>query len=322
MEKRILAAQVADLTPAREERLRQAATDCGFTLKVLTKGQYDRADLQDCEVLFGNFPPADLKYIPNLKWVATASAGVDAYVADDIYPHPGVILTNSSGAYGIAIAEHLLTVTLMLLRRMREYEEGQRQKRWKYLGKIRSVFGSTVTIVGIGNIGGNFAKRCKAMGATVRGVKRTPGEKPEYIDELYLTEELDQAIQGADVVALCLPGTNQTQHIITEKQLNAMKPGAILLNIGRGTAIDQQALCQALESGHLGGAGLDVTDPEPLPPESPLWTMGKVVLTPHISGNDSLDYTTETILDLFIENLSHYVKGEPMHNVIDRKIGY
>lgn len=234
MEKRILAAQVADLTPAREERLRQAATDCGFTLKVLTKGQYDRADLQDCEVLFGNFPPADLKYIPNLKWVATASAGVDAYVADDIYPHPGVILTNSSGAYGIAIAEHLLTVTLMLLRRMREYEEGQRQKRWKYLGKIRSVFGSTVTIVGIGNIGGNFAKRCKAMGATVRGVKRTPGEKPEYIDELYLTEELDQAIQGADVVALCLPGTNQTQHIITEKQLNAMKPGAILLNIGRG----------------------------------------------------------------------------------------
>lgn len=322
MEKRILAAQVADLTPAREERLRQAATDCGFTLKVLTKGQYDRADLQDCEVLFGNFPPADLKYIPNLKWVATASAGVDAYVADDIYPHPGVILTNSSGAYGIAIAEHLLTVTLMLLRRMREYEEGQRQKRWKYLGKIRSVFGSTVTIVGIGNIGGNFAKRCKAMGATVRGVKRTPGEKPEYIDELYLTEELDQAIQGADVVALCLPGTNQTQHIITEKQLNAMKPGAILLNVGRGTAIDQQALCQALESGHLGGAGLDVTDPEPLPPESPLWTMGNVVLTPHISGNDSLDYTTETILDLFIENLSHYVKGEPMHNVIDRKIGY
>lgn len=322
MEKRILAAQVADLTPAREERLRQAATDCGFTLKVLTKGQYDRADLQDCEVLFGNFPPADLKYIPNLKWVATASAGVDAYVADDIYPHPGVILTNSSGAYGIAIAEHLLTVTLMLLRRMREYEEGQRQKRWKYLGKIRSVFGSTVTIVGIGNIGGNFAKRCKAMGATVRGVKRTPGEKPEYIDELYLTEELDQAIQGADVVALCLPGTNQTQHIITEKQLNAMKPGAILLNIGRGTAIDQQALCQALESGHLGGAGLDVTDPEPLPPESPLWTMGNVVLTPHISGNDSLDYTTETILDLFIENLSHYVKGEPMHNVIDRQIGY
>ena len=94
-----------------------------------------------------------------------------------------------------------------------------------------------------------------------------------------------------------------------------------MLNIGRGTAIDQQALCQALESGHLGGAGLDVTDPEPLPPESPLWTMGNVVLTPHISGNDSLDYTTETILDLFIENLSHYVKGEPMHNVIDRKIG-
>ena len=303
MEKRILTACVADLTPAREQKLRQAAEQNGFELKVLQKGQYTAQDLAGSEILFGNYPAAMLKEVSTLKWAATASAGVDSYCSDEIYPNPDVILTNSSGAYGVAIAEHLLTCTLMLMRRMREYEEGQRQKRWKYLGKIRSIYGSVVTVVGIGNIGGNFAKRCKAMGATVRGVKRTPGEKPDYIDELYLTQDLDRAIEGADVVALCLPGTQQTQMIMTAQRLGKMKQGAYLLNIGRGTA-------------------LDVTAPEPLPPENPLWDLDNIILTPHISGNDSLDYTTDTILDQFIANLALYKDGKPMSHVIDRKIGY
>lgn len=322
MEKRTVAACVSDLTPAREQRLREAVEANGFALKVLQKGKYEVSELAGCEVLFGSFAPRDLKNATDLKWLATASAGVDNYVSDDIYPNPNVILTNSSGAYGIAIAEHLITVTLMLMRRMREYEEGQRQHRWKYLGKIRSIYGSTITVVGIGNIGGNFAKRCKAMGATVRGVKRTPGDKPEYIDELYLTEDLDKAIEGADVVALCLPGTHETKSIMTAERLKKMKKDAILLNIGRGTAIDQEALCEMLKNGELGGAGLDVATPEPLPQDHPLWDLENVVLTPHVSGNDSLDHTTETILELFIRNLPLYAAGKPMNNVIDRKIGY
>lgn len=322
MEKRLITACVADLTPAREQKLRQAAEQNGFALNIVQKGQYTAQDLAGSEILFGNYPAAMLKEVSSLKWVATASAGVDSYCSDEIYPNQDVILTNSSGAYGIAIAEHLLTCTLMLMRRMREYEEGQRQKRWKYLGKIRSVYGSTVTVVGIGNIGGNFAKRCKAMGATVRGVKRTAGEKPDYIDELYLTEQLDQAIEGADVVALCLPGTQQTRMIMTAERLGKMKKGSYLLNIGRGTALDQQALYQLLKDGHLAGAALDVTNPEPLPPENPLWQLDNIVLTPHISGNDSLDYTTDTILSQFIENLALYKEGKPMNHVIDRKIGY
>ena len=177
-------------------------------------------------------------------------------------------------------------------------------------------------MVGIGNIGGNFAKRCKAMGATVRGVKRTPSEKPDYVDELYLTKDLDQAIQGADVVALCLPGTHETQQIMTAQRLGKMKKDALLLNIGRGTALDQDALIQMLQKGLLGGAALDVASPEPLPPENPLWDMGNVILTPHVSGNDSLDYTTDTILSQFLENLPLFAAGQPMQHVIDRKIGY
>lgn len=322
MEKRLITACVADLTPARQQKLRQAAEQNGFELNIVQKGQYTAQDLAGSEILFGNYPPAMLKEVSGLKWVATASAGVDSYCSDGIYPSRDVILTNSSGAYGIAIAEHLLTCTLMLMRRMREYEEGQRQKRWKYLGKIRSVYGSTVTVVGIGNIGGNFARRCKAMGATVRGVKRTAGQKPDYIDQLYLTEQLDQAIEGADVVALCLPGTQQTRMIMTAERLGKLKKGAYLLNIGRGTALDQDALYRLLKEGHLAGAALDVTNPEPLPPEHPLWQLDNLILTPHISGNDSLDYTTDTILSQFIENLALYKQGKPMNHVIDRTIGY
>lgn len=322
MEKIIVGACVADLTAQREERLRQGVEKQGYTLKIFEKGKFGPEDVADCQVFFGNIPPAMIKSLPNLRWLATASAGVDNYVADELYPNPDVILTNSSGAYGVAIAEHLITCTLMLMRRMREYEEGQRQHRWKYLGKIRSLYGSTVTVVGIGNIGGNFAKRCKAMGATVRGVKRTPSEKPDYVDELYLTKDLDQAIQGADVVALCLPGTHETQQIMTAQRLSKMKKDALLLNIGRGTALDQDALIQMLQKGLLGGAALDVASPEPLPPENPLWDMGNVILTPHVSGNDSLDYTTDTILSQFLENLPLFAAGQPMHHVIDRKIGY
>lgn len=317
-----IAAIVADLTSEREALLVSTAKELGFTVKILKKDSFQPEDIADCEILFGSFAPNDLKSAPNLKWFQTASAGVDVYTSDDIYPNSDVMLTNASGAYGTAISEHLLTVSLMLLRRMPEYMSGQNEKAWKYLGKIRSIFGSTVTVVGIGNIGGNFAKRCKAMGATVRGVKRSAGTAPDYIDELYLTQNLDRAIDGADIVALCLPGTSETTKIMTEARLKAMKQGAILLNIGRGTAVDQDALIRELKCGHLGGAGLDVTTPEPLPSDNELWTLGNVVLTPHVSGNDSLDLTTQTIIKIFTDNLKLYSEGKTLNNLIDRKIGY
>lgn len=322
MATKTIAAIVADLTPEREARLREAVKQSGFALKVLQKNNFCASDIADCEILFGGFAPSDLKDAKSLKWLQTSSAGVDAYTSDDIYPNSNVILTNASGAYGTAISEHLLTVSLMLLRRMPQYIDGQKAKEWKYLGKVRSIFGSTVTVIGIGNIGGNFAKLCHAMGATVRGVKRSATTCPDYIDELFLTQDLDRAIDGADIVAMCLPGTGETLKIMTAQRLKAMKKGALLLNIGRGTAIDQEALIDVLRSGHLGGAALDVAYPEPLPQDSPIWELDSMILTPHVSGNDSLDHTTETIINIFIENLKLYTAGKPLNNVIDRKIGY
>lgn len=320
---RIIGVQVASLTDEREKRLRKAAEELGFSIKLLPKGSgYEPSELSDCEILFGGFSASELKHAAYLKWFATSNAGINNYVSDDIYPHEGVILTNSSGAYGVAISEHLLVTALMLLRRMPEYAEQQREKRWNYLGKVRSIYGSIVTVVGTGDIGGNFARRCKALGAHVRGVKRSMSKKQDYIDELYLRDGLIAAIRDADVVALCLPGTSETDHIIGETELQAMKPGAILLNVGRGSAIDQEALIKALESGHLGGAALDVTETEPLPAADPLWDMPNLIITPHVSGNDSLSHTTDMIIDMFIEDLKLYAEGRPMLRVMDRKKGY
>lgn len=317
-----IAIWLADLTSEREDRIRKTAEDLGFKIKVLEKGGYAASELEDCEILFGSFAPKELPLARSMKWFAAASAGVNTYVSDELYHTPDVILTNSSGAYGVAIAEHMLTVILMLMRRVREYEAQQREKKWNYLGKIRSIYGSTVAVVGVGDIGGTFARHCKELGAKVIGVKRSRTEKPSYIDELYLTDELCEAIKEADVVALCLPGTKETEHIFSDKQFEAMKDGAILVNVGRGSAVDEAALLKALDSGKLYGAALDVTEVEPLPKEDPLWTYDNVILTPHISGNDSLDHNTDTIIDMFLDNLSRYKAGKPMHHVIDRKRGY
>ena len=165
--------------------------------------------------------------------------------------------------------------------------------------------------------------RCRALGAYVRGVVRSARkEKPVSVDELFTIDRLDDAIADADVVALCLPGTKETQHLFTKEQMFKMKKGAFLLNVGRGTAIDQDALVEMLESGHLGGAGLDVTSPEPLPSNSKLWGMTNVILTPHVSGNDSLPYTVDMIVERFIRYLCDYLAGRPFDRVVDRDAGY
>ena len=276
--------------------------------------------LRQASIIVGNPPPALLKDCPRLGLLQLQSAGTNAYL-DGVLP-PGCRLANATGAYGLAISEHMLGVLLQIYKKLADYRDSQYRCQWKDAGTVKSVYGATVLIVGLGDIGGEFAKRVKALGAYTIGLRRQDLRKPDYLDELHLSNKLEELLPRADVVALCLPETAQTKGLIGRRQLALLQPEAVVLNVGRGSAIDTEALCDALEATPTLFAGLDVTDPEPLPPESPLWTMGNVVLTPHISGNDSLDYTTETILDLFIENLSHYVKGEPMHNVIDRKIGY
>ena len=157
----------------------------------------------------------------------------------------------------------------------------------------------------------------------MRGVVRTSrAEKPDYVETLFTVNELDEAITGADVVALCLPGTDETTHIIDKTRMMRMKTGAFILNIGRGSAIEQEALIELLENGYLGGAGLDVTTPEPLPADSKLWNMSNVILTPHISGGESMEYTLDLIVDKFARYLQDYAAGQPFTRIVDKALGY
>lgn len=276
-----------------------------------------------CEILFGNFKPEAITADKTLKWLHCSFAGVDKFTSDDIYANPDVIVTNSAGGYGVTIAEHMICVALMMMRRMPEYMAQTAKHGWGIIGEIDSIMRSTITIVGMGDIGTNFARRAKAMGAScIRGVRRTKKPGDAAYDEVYTIDQLDEAIQGADIVALCVPGTDATTHLIDAHRLSLMKDGAYLINVGRGWAVDQPALIQALESGKLRGAALDVVVPEPLPVDDALWNAPNVLITPHVSGNMTLDVTRDLVVDMFCENIEHYSKGEPLRNLVDRKAGY
>jgi len=277
----------------------------------------------DAEVIFGNVTKEVVQGTKKLKWLHTQTAGVDLYARPETGLPADVLLTNSSGAFGIGIAEHLMVLTLMLLRKMGEYGKVQAQSKWENLGRVDTLYGKNVTVVGIGDIGGTFAARCKAMGTNVTGVSRTlRAQKPDWADAMYTIENVNEAIKDADIVALCMPGTPETAGLFDKKRLAAMKKGALLINIGRGTAIDQDALIDALNSGHISGFGTDVTTPEPLPADSPLWTMPNVIITPHTAGGDSLELIQHLIVDKFVKYLGDYVSGKSFKHVIDPRIGY
>jgi phosphoglycerate dehydrogenase-like enzyme len=193
---------------------------------------------------------------------------------------------------------------------------------WHSEGFVRVVEGSTVLVIGWGDIGSTFGRKMKALGCRVIGVKRRVGACPGWADGLYGMEALDELLPQADVVALSLPGNAATYHTLSRERIALLKPEAVVLNVGRGTAIDTEALADALYEGKIAGAALDVTDPEPLPEDHRLWDAPNAVITPHISGGFALPQTLEQIVELFAVNLEHYLAGEPLDNLIDMETGY
>lgn len=307
---------------ARRESLNALCAKYGYETLWLPDSPVPTAEtLKECEVLMGYFPPQLLKMLPNLRWLQTPAAGVDK-LCGDIYASPDVILTNCSGAFGVAIAEYMLTGLLILLRNMPAYMTNQKRKIWHEDKTCRSIYKSTVTVVGMGDIGRKFAQRVKALGAFVRGVKRTSGTPNEIFDEVYTVENLKEAVIGADAVALCLPGTPETRGVFSAEIIAAMKKDAILINCGRGVTVDEKSLTQALISGSIAGAVLDVFETEPLSEESPLWEMENVIITPHISGHDTDPINAEAIFEIFFENLTRYFSRLPLTHVVNRSLGY
>ena len=302
--------------------LEQIGKDCEFVYtspKEVTEEQAASAD-----IIIGNVPPAKMHAPEKLQWMQLNSAGADNYCKPGILKDE-TVLTNATGAYGLAISEYMLGQALNLQKKFYEYQENQKNHEWKDLGKVGSIYGSVTVILGLGDIGGEFAKRMKAMGSYTIGVRRTAGEKPDYLDEIHTTDELDSLLPRADFLAMSLPNTPQTFHIMTEERLRMMKKTAFLINVGRGTAIDQEALIRVLKDGHLGGCAVDVVEGgEPMAAENPLWEAPRVLITPHVAGGYHVQETFERIVRISGENLEKFLAGdiEHMRSKVNRATGY
>lgn len=281
----------------------------------------DPEKLAEAEVILGNVQPELLGRCRNLKWLQLNSAGADAYCKPGILPER-VQLTNSTGAYGQALSEHMLALLLAMMKKLYLYHDNQKAHQWKDEGTVTSLEDATVVVVGFGNIGRAFGRLCKLLGAHVIGIRRHRGAVPGEADEMGTLEDLLGLLPRADVVASVLPGTPETTHLYDARMFAAMKPGAWFINCGRGNAVVQDDLRQALRNGHLSGAALDVTDPEPLPADDPLWDTPNLVITPHISGDHHLARTWDNVVNIAATNLKHYLAGEPLDNPVDRKTGY
>lgn len=281
----------------------------------------DKNLIQEADIILGNVPVESIRGSQNLKWLQLNSAGANNYTEAGVLKE-GTLLTNASGAYGLAISEHMLGMLMAVQKKLHLYLANQKAHQWKDEGKVTSIYGSKTLVVGLGDIGGEFAKRMHALGSKVYGIKRNMTEVPEYLEEIYQMDKLEELLPQFDIVALSLPETKATRNLFDKNKFEKMKKNAILLNVGRGTTVNTADLCDALNNEIIGGAGLDVTDIEPLPEDSPLWNAKNLVLTPHVSGGYHLNETLERIRKIALTNLKAYYEGKPLINIVDFMTGY
>lgn len=272
--------------------------------------------LEDATVIIGNPTEEDLKCCRRLRWLQVRTAGVDAYLKSGVLP-AGTILTNASGGYGTAISEYLLAATFSLCRQMHRYRDQQSHHVWQPVGDIRCIARSTVLVIGSGDIGSKYAKKMHALGARVNGIRRSLDDKPEFFGKMGTLDDLDAMLPEADIVALCLPANPQTVGLLNAARFSKMKPGALFLNIGRGVLTDTKALMDALDAGQIAGAALDVTDPEPLPSDHPLWDYENVIITPHSAGGEYFGVIYDDTIAVCLNNLKRYLNEEPLKNVAE-----
>ena len=310
------------ITEDYRRQIDRTAEKTGFSTTYFADRDALAAEIGAFEVLFGYIPPSLLAGAERLRWLCAASAGVDHLLEDSLWPSQDCLLSNSSGAYGPTISEHVLMVLLMLLRRMPEYQADLRERRWSFYSPIRSITGSRIVMLGTGDIGANTARRLKALGASVTGVCRSGRSGEAAFDRVVPIGALDSVLPEADTLIMALPATGETAGILSRERIALLPERAFVVNVGRGSAVDQTALAEALRAGRIAGASLDVMTPEPLPEDDPLWDCPNLLLTPHVSGNMSLGLTCELAVEMFCADLERYANGEPLKNLVDRSVGY
>ena len=286
----------------------------------------DRTEMEACladiEIAAGSFPRDLLLRAPNLRWYQQWGAGADWLLRTPEAAQKSWTLVNASGVHAIPITEHILALILAFARGLNQALRMQQQHVWRRgeRANVIELAGSTLLLVGVGAIGERTAQSASALGMRVYGVRRNPEVPAEGVEVMFAPEQLIEVLPHADFVVLTVPLTRETRGMIGETELRAMKPGAYLINIGRGGTVQTAALVRALQEGWIAGAGLDVVDPEPLPPESPLWDMENVILTGHYSG--MTPHYFERAFNIFLDNLQRYRDGQPLRNVVDKEIGY
>ena len=291
------------------------------------QSRYD-AMLDTAEVLYGIpdvAPPALARTVaanPNLRWVMTMAAGGGSQVVAAGLPDEAlnrIVFTTSAGAHGVPLAEWAVFGLFCGRKELPRLQRQQRAHDWPTRIVGRPIEGSTVLIAGLGGIGQQVAARCKALGMTVLGVKRSVSPV-DNVDEVHALDDLAAIIGRADHIVLTLPGTEQTEHLVNAELLAKTKPGVTVVNVGRGTVIDEGALIDALRTEQVGFAALDVFEREPLEADSPLWDLDNMLISPHSGGLDSKE--DERICEIFCRNLRAYLAGRPMDNVVDTRLGY
>ncbi len=332
---------------------RVVVVTAGFKSAPLDELRHDFPDLRFEECGASEVPPelwrsAEIAYAmsrlpgpgeaPRLRWVQLHSAGVENVVRQPLF-QSDVSFTTSSGVHAIPISEYVLATTLALFRRVPRMVEMKPQGHWPPDGQRWSLFvpeetwGKTMAILGYGSIGRQVARLAKGVGMRVLAMQRGTDRRdrgfvepgigdPEGTlpDKYFSPDQLPDLLEQADAVVVCLPLTPRTRGLLNEAAFRAMRPSAILVNIARGGICDEPALVRALSEGWVGGAALDVFQEEPLPPESPLWKLPNVILSPHVSGF-SPEYDRRAAR-IFATNLRRYLAGQPLLNLVDKEQGY
>lgn len=310
---------VVPFTVDQKNRLINSGCDVEFTFT--QPENVTNEMLSNVDALIGNVPVAMLKDKSNLQWIQLNSSGADAYAAEGAVPE-STMITCATGAYGHAISEYMVGMLLTMMKKLPQYIEAQKQGVWTDFGGVESPAGKRVLLVGTGNIGLEFAKRIKAFGSTVVGIRNRAEICPQELDEVFGPDKLLEQVAIADVIALSLPGTKASYHLFNKEVLKACKKGSYLMNVGRGTALDTKALLEKEIADNFAGIWLDVTEIEPLPVKDPLYYISNLLLTPHITGGYHLPQTTENIFNITMENMKAWLgKGNYVH-VVSRKDGY
>ncbi|WP_010677839.1 D-2-hydroxyacid dehydrogenase [Bacillus timonensis] len=279
--------------------------------------------LKDAEVIVGwkkeiaeHCVYADSK----LRWLQSWSAGVNSMPLEAMEKKE-IFLTSANGVHAYPISETIFALMLGLTRKIHTYVQNQQQKKWHHADMKLEMHEKTIGILGVGHIGKETAKIAKAFGMTVLGVRHS-GREEEFVDEMYTTEQLSEVLPRCDYVVVTLPLTNETRHLFGAHEFKQMKSSAFFINIGRGEIVVEEDLIEALRSGEIAGAGLDVFTKEPLDENNPLWEFENVIVTPHTSGSTE-HYTKRVMEDIFIPNLKSYAQGGVLpKNVVDYQKGY